>query len=76
MQSLCEVCRRKQGARNVSFFMEFVPKGEPEGCEWRGRERGSAPRRDGKGQQSLLQKETVVVLGLMTWLSDCLWGKS
>jgi hypothetical protein len=23
------------------FYMEFVPKGEPEGCEWSGRERGS-----------------------------------
>jgi hypothetical protein len=54
------------------FSMEFVPKGEPEGCEWRGRERGSLhPLQMGAGVHSLLQKYTVFVLVLMTWLSDC-----
>jgi hypothetical protein len=37
------------------FSMEFVQKGEPEGCEWRGDERGSLhPLQMG----SLLQKDS------------------
>jgi hypothetical protein len=56
------------------FPMEFVPKGEPEGCEWR-RERGSLHTLQmGAGVRRLLQKDTVFVLGLMTWLSDCFVG--
>jgi hypothetical protein len=45
------------------FSMEFVPEGEPDGCEWRRRERGSlAPSTD--GVPSLVQKKTVVGSGL------------
>jgi hypothetical protein len=46
----------------MAFSMVFVLKGEPEGCEWRGRVRGSAPPRDWDGQQLLLQKDTVMFL--------------
>jgi hypothetical protein len=35
------------------FSMEFVPKGEPEGCEWRGRERKTASSTDGGGGTQL-----------------------
>jgi hypothetical protein len=58
------------------FSMEFVPKGEPEGCEWRGRERGSLhPLQMGAGVRSLLQKIQLWFLGLMTWQSDCFVGR-
>jgi hypothetical protein len=72
----CSRCVRSVGDNKAPetwpFSMEFVPKGEPEGCEWRGRERGSLhPLQMGAGVRSLLQKYTVFVLGLMTWLSDC-----
>jgi hypothetical protein len=46
----------------VAFSVEFAPKGEPEGCEWKRGERGSAPPRDWNGQQLLLQKDTIMFL--------------
>jgi hypothetical protein len=59
------------------FYMEFVPKGDPEGGEWWRRERGGLhPLQMGAGVRSLLQKDTVFVLGLMTWRSDCFVGSS
>jgi hypothetical protein len=59
------------------FSMEFVPEGEPDGFEWRGAERGCLhPLQMGVGVLILLQKETVFVLGLMTWLSDCFLERS
>jgi hypothetical protein len=70
----CSRCVRSVGDNKAPetwpFSMEFVPEGEPEGCEWR-RERGSLyPLQMGAGVRSLLQKDTVFVPGLMTWLSD------
>jgi hypothetical protein len=74
------IATRSRSARTVgenkapetwSFSMEFVPKGEPEGCEWKGRERGRLhPLQMGAGVRSLLQKYTVCAHGLRTWLSD------
>jgi hypothetical protein len=75
MQSLCEVCRRQQGAGNVAFSMEFVPEGEPEGCEWRRRKRGSLhPLHMGVGVRSLLQKRQLI--WLEDWAVGLLCGKS
>jgi hypothetical protein len=54
------------------FSTEFVPKGEPEGCEG-----GSLhPLQMGAVLRSLLQKDTIFVLGLMTWRSDCFVERS
>jgi hypothetical protein len=53
------------------LYMEFVPKGEPEGCEWVGSDRGGLhPLQMGAGVRSLLQKDTVFVLGCRA----VLWG--
>jgi hypothetical protein len=52
----CSRCVRSVG-ENKAFAVEFVPKGEPEGCEWRGGERGSLhPLQMGAGVRGLLQK--------------------
>jgi hypothetical protein len=71
MQSLCEVCRWKQSARKVAFSMEFVPKGEPEGCEWRGWERKSAPSKDGGGGMQLAPERQ----SFRSWLDDLAVGQ-
>jgi hypothetical protein len=62
-------CVRSVGDNKVPemwpFSMEFVPEGEPEGCEWR-RERGSCTLyRWGRGYGACSRK-AVVVLGLTT----------
>jgi hypothetical protein len=58
-----------------TFSMEFVPEGEPEGCEWRRRERGSLhPPQNGAGLRSLLQKIELLVW-LEDWQSDCCVGR-
>jgi hypothetical protein len=41
------------------FSMEFVPEGEPEGCEWR-RERGSLHPLDGGGGMELAPKRQLL----------------
>jgi hypothetical protein len=52
------------------FSMEFVPEGEPEGCECRRRERRSLhPLQMVAGVRSLLQKRQLLV-----WLEDCSVG--
>jgi hypothetical protein len=47
----CSRCVRSVGGNKATktwpFSMEFVPKGETDVCEWRGRERKSAPSTDG-----------------------------
>jgi hypothetical protein len=57
----CSRCVRSVGDNKEPetwpFCTEFVPKGEPEGCEWRRRERGSLHSLQiGAGVRSLLQK--------------------
>jgi hypothetical protein len=62
----CSRCVRSVGDNKAPetwpFSMEFVPEGEPEGCEWRRRERGSLrPLQIGAGVRSLLQKRQLFV---------------
>jgi hypothetical protein len=58
------------------FSMEFVPEGEPEGCEWRRRKRGSLhPPQMGAGVRSLLQKRQLLIW-LEDWAVGLLCGKS
>jgi hypothetical protein len=73
-QSLCEVCRRQQGAGNVAFFYGICPRGRTRGCEWR-RERGSLhPLQMGAGVRRLLQKRQLLIL-LEDWAVGLLCGK-
>jgi hypothetical protein len=68
------IATRSRCVRSVSD--NKAPETWPEGCEWRGRERGSLhPLQMGVGVRSLLQKDTVFVLGLMTWLSGLFCGE-
>jgi hypothetical protein len=72
--AICSRCVRSVGENKAPetwpFSMEFVPKGEPEGCEWRGRERGSLhPLQMGAGVRSLLQKDS-----FCSWLDDLAVG--
>jgi hypothetical protein len=41
--------RDNKAPETYPFYMEFVSMGEPEGCEWRRRERKSSPSTDGGG---------------------------
>jgi hypothetical protein len=70
----CSGCVRSVGENKAPetwpFSMEFDPKGEPEGCEWRGHERGSLhPLQKGAGVCSLLQKDS-----FCSWLDDLAVG--
>jgi hypothetical protein len=76
MQSLSEVCRRQQGARNVAFLYGICPKGRTRGLwvaeAW---ERKSAPSTDGGGGMQPAPERHSWVLGLMTWQSDYFVGR-
>jgi hypothetical protein len=65
LRFLCYVGENK-APETWPFSMEFLPNGEPEDCEWRGRERENLhPLQMGAGVRSLLQKDTGFVLDLM-----------
>jgi hypothetical protein len=70
MQSLCEVCRRKQGAINVAFFYGICPKGRTRGL-W---ERKSAPSTDGGGGKQLApEKHSFLFLAWWLGYRTVLW---
>jgi hypothetical protein len=63
----CSSCVRSVGEKKAPetwpFSMEFVPKGEPEGCEWTGRERGSLhPLQMGAGYAACSRKKQFLFL--------------
>jgi hypothetical protein len=73
----CSRCVRSVGDNKAPetwpFSMEFVPEGEPEGCEWRRRERASLhPLQMGAGVRSLLQKRQLL-FGLRTGSRTVVW---
>jgi hypothetical protein len=74
----CSHCVRSIGDNKAPetwpFSMEFVPEGDPEGCEWRRRERESLHPLQ-MGYAACSRKRQLLVLGWMTWQSDCFEGE-